>query len=374
MLERASGQFTIDGQVEDIHGGFGGAARIARISQTCRFSGELEGESMAEFTAVLPRESDGSFHGFQRVSGTLGEREGTFVLSVTGEIHKGQPRGSWTIVPKSGSGDFAHIRGSGTFSLPDGKPGRYQLEFDLRKPRAAKAPVESAEKPMTRPDEIVEAPVAAVETSTPIPGTPVRKPRAKKIEPPVEVAPEASVTRARSRKVEETPPDPVVAAAPKQKRPRVRNAEPAVEEALPIASEPAKAQPRRTRKPKSSVAELAEGERAPQPKRSRGRKAEPVVPPQAVAEPAPKSRRSRSRQTEVPIPPASVSESEPKPRRSRKPAPTGTPSEPVVTTAEPVQELGAAKPVGRKKADSSEPIALPAAETPLPRKRRAKAA
>lgn len=375
MLERASGQFTIDGQVEDIHGGFGGAARIARISQTCRFSGELEGESMAEFTAVLPRESDGSFHGFQRVSGTLGEREGTFVLSVTGEIHKGQPRGSWMIVPKSGSGDFAHIRGSGTFSLPDGKPGRYQLEFDLRKPRASKAaPVESAEKPMARPKEIVEAPVAAVETSTPAPEKPVRKPRAKKIEPPVEVAPEASVKRTRSRKVDETAPDPVVAVAPKEKRPRSRKAEPAVEEAMPIASEPAKAQPRRTRKPTSSVVERAEVEGAPEPKRSRGRKAEPVVPLQAVAEPAPKPKRSRSRQTEAAIPPASVRESEPKPRRSRKPAPTETPSEPVVTTAEPVQESGAAKPVRRRKADAPEPIALPTAETSPPRKRRAKAA
>ena len=324
VLERASGQFIIDGQVEDILGGISGAARIARISQSCRFSGQLEGESMAEFTAVLPREGDGSFHGFQRISGSLGEREGTFVLSVTGEIHKGQPRGSWAIVPKSGSDDFAHIRGSGTFSLPDGKPGKYQLEFDLRKPRAAKtAAVEMADETpdvardevVAAPDEVIEAPVALVEKLA-------RKPRARKVAPVAEVIAEAPAKRTRSRKTEPATPEPLVAAEQPAKRTRSRKVEPAAPAPVGMSKPPAK--------------------------RARSRKAEPIIPEPPVAE------------------------STPKPKRARKSTPAEPAIEPVV--AEVVSEPAPSKPARRKKAAPPEPIALPVKAPAPARKRRAKAA
>jgi hypothetical protein len=326
VLERASGQFIIDGQVEDIFGGTGGAARIARISQSCRFSGQLEGESMAEFTAVLPREGDGSFHGFQRVGGTLGEREGSFVLSVTGEIHKGQPRGSWSIVPKSGSGDFVHIRGGGTFSLPDGKPGKYQLEFDLRKPRAAKSAVaETAEEAtVDTVEQVVDAPIAAVDIPVDVPMKPARKPRVKNAEPVIEVVAEAPVKRSRSRKAEPTAPEPVAAIEPPAKRARTRKVEPTTPAPVVTSEKPVK--------------------------RTRSRKVEPAPPAPTAVEPAAKPKRGRKSATNVPA------------------------AEPLAAVAEPVQEQAPAKPARRKKTPPPEPIALPVAEPVSPRKRRAKAA
>jgi hypothetical protein len=326
VLERASGQFIIDGQVEDIFGGTGGAARIARISQSCRFSGQLEGESMAEFTAVLPREGDGSFHGFQRVGGTLGEREGSFVLSVTGEIHKGQPRGSWSIVPKSGSGDFVHIRGGGTFSLPDGKPGKYQLEFDLRKPRAAKSAVaETAEEAtVDTVEQVVDAPIAAVDIPVDVPMKPARKPRVKNAEPVIEVVAEAPVKRSRSRKAEPTAPEPVAAIEPPAKRARTRKVEPTTPAPVVTSEKPVK--------------------------RTRSRKVEPAPPAPTAAEPAAKPKRGRKSSTNVPA------------------------AEPLAAVAEPVQESTSSKPARRKKTPPPEPIALPVAEPVSPRKRRAKAA
>lgn len=241
VLERASGTFIVDGQVEDILGGISGAARIARISQSCRFAGQLEGESIAEFTAVLPRDGDGSFHGFQRIAATLGEREGTFVVSVSGEYVKGQPKGSWTIVPKSGSGDFAHIRGSGTFSLPDGKPGKYQLEFDLRKPRAAKAVKEETVEDV--PIEVLE-PVAS-DIPSAVDAKPTHKSRATKVEPAAEVAVELPVKRARARKVASPPVEAVIVADLTPKRTRARKIEAPVTE--PIVTEPV-TKPKRPRK------------------------------------------------------------------------------------------------------------------------------
>lgn len=244
MLERASGQFIVDGQVEDILGGISGAARIARISQSCRFTGQFEGESMAEFTAVLPHEGDGSFHGFQRIAGTLGEREGTFVVSVTGAYAKGYPRGEWVIVPKSGSGDFTHIRGRGTFSLPDGKPGFYRFEFDLRKPRAAKQPVESEIEAMKPADEPVAPPA--------VPAKPTRKPRTTKTEPLVEASVETPgdvpTPRKPSRKTASEPVLVATAASSKPKRMRTAGAQPEPEPVASASRDPQLATPRPSRR------------------------------------------------------------------------------------------------------------------------------
>ena len=239
MLERASGQFIVDGQVEDILGGISGAPRIARISQSCRFTGQLEGESMAEFTAVLPREGDGRFHGFQRVFGRLGEREGAFVLSVTGTYTDGQPRGEWTIVPKSGSGDFAHIRGGGTFSLPDGKPGRYRLDFDLRKPRVT---TKRAALDVDAPE-----PVAESETREVAPESRKRKPGARAAASAGGTSSAASPRPTRSR-AEAPPAVPVetVVDPPKPRRTR-RSTPPPIPE--PIAASAGPAQEKTSSKP-----------------------------------------------------------------------------------------------------------------------------
>ncbi len=338
MLERASGQFTIDGQVEDILGGISGAARIARISQSCQFTGQLEGESMAEFTAVLPRNGDGRFHGFQRIAGTLGEREGTFVVSVTGDYRKGVPHGSWTIVPKSGTGDFVHIRGGGEFSLPDGKPGKYVLEFDARKPRVVKNDVAAiaVQEPgsiLVETPDPVEIPVAEAAAITPVPSKPARKPRASTSEPPTEVITELPTKRSRSRK-----------------------------DVLPVAEGTA---------PTKSA-----------PKRTRMKPAEPVVAPEPdIAESEPKPKRSRKPATVQPAiastPPIAETIPDPVPtpkvKRSRKPTPEQPTVEVAPAAAEVAPELAVSKPPRRKKDALPAPVVLLVAE-PAPRRRRAKAA
>jgi hypothetical protein len=316
VLERASGQFTIEGNVEDIFGGISGATRIARISQTCLFTGALQGESIAEYTAVLPREGDGSFQGFQRISGVLGEREGTFVVCVTGEYTRGQPRGSWTIVPKSGSGDFAHIRGSGTFSQSPGKTGRFQLEFDLRKPRKARDAGAAAESGMGELipgiDVVAEdessreiEPIVAAPLAEPPAEKPVRRPR-KKAAPPEPLVVESSavapaVAPKRPRKkaapvlVEAVAEPPVPTPGPAPKRSRKKEIV-VVEEPIPVAVEPT---PKRRRTRSKAIAEQVAADPAPAP-------------------PAPRKRARKTTEAEVPEPTSVVTEPKPKPARRTK--------------------------------------------------------
>lgn len=297
MLERASGQFTIEGQVEDIFGGISGATRIARISQTCLFTGTLEGESIAEYTAVLPRETDGSFQGFQRISGALGEREGSFVVQVTGDYAKGQPRGSWTIVPKSGSGDFVHIRGGGSFSQSAGKPGSYKFEFDLRKPRKARDTSASVDADA---DALIPGiDIVAEEETTPA------------IELPADTPVVAKPARRSRKKVEPTVTEPVTAAT-EPVTPRKRS--PKKAESIDLTATEAATPPKRSRTKTTQAPAPVEATPAPARKRSR-KTATPVVPVEtpAVVEPKPVRRKKTSPPEPVPL---SIAQN--KPARSRK--------------------------------------------------------
>ncbi|HET9659839.1 MAG TPA: DUF3224 domain-containing protein, partial [Thermomicrobiales bacterium] len=339
MLERASGQFTIEGNVEDIFGGISGATRIARISQTCLFTGALQGESIAEYTAVLPRNADGSFQGYQRISGTLGDREGAFVVCVTGDYAKGQPRGSWTIVPKSGSGDFVHIRGSGTFSQSPGKAGSYKLEFDLRKPRKARD-------------------AASVTEGDLVPG--------------IDIAADEPVASQVQADATATLEEPAVSKPARRSRKKQEPAEPVVAEVEPIAVEP-KPAPRRSRKKTAPVVAQPVAETpvpAPAPTRKRSRKKETPIVEEAAAiavEPAPKRRRTRSKATveQIAAEPAPVAETPRK--RARKPTKIEA-AEPIVPEPAPAAEP---KPARRKKTVTPppEPVPLPIAQDKPTRQR-----
>lgn len=393
MLERASGQFTIEGNVEDIFGGVSGATRIARISQTCLFTGALQGESIAEYTAVLPRESDGAFQGYQRISGALGEREGTFVVCVTGEYAKGQPRGSWTIVPKSGSGDFAHIRGSGTFSQSPGKAGSYKLEFDLRKPRRARDATAAAEpterelipgidivaekEPASEIEPVVAAPLAEIPV-----GKPARRPRKKAAttEPPgiepimaePEIAPKQSRKKAAPIEVEEMASVEAVA-APVAARKRTRGKPENVSDQASAARQgkddpPVRKRSRKTVAPEIAVEAPVVAETAPRRRRKQSESPVEQSVAEAKAPPSPAQKRGRKPTTDAA---ASVT-AEPAPKRRRKPAEAN-----VAKTAavEPVK-IAEPKPVRRKTPASppAEPLPLPVAQNKPARQRKSKAA
>jgi hypothetical protein len=76
---------------------------------------------------------DGSadFLGFQRVAGQIAGRRGSFVLQAIGNFEGGAARTALSVVPGSGTGDLAGLRGTGTAVAPTGTTGTYTLECDF---------------------------------------------------------------------------------------------------------------------------------------------------------------------------------------------------------------------------------------------------
>jgi hypothetical protein len=138
-VARAKGNFQITSWAEEKFGGPAGSVRLARLTATHDFAGDIEGESMVEYVLIYTGDKPISFTGFERFAGKVAEKEGTFVLQVDGAYLGSDLQANWSVVPGSGTGDLEHIRGDGAFGPTRGSVVPFTLEYDLRKPRQKKA-------------------------------------------------------------------------------------------------------------------------------------------------------------------------------------------------------------------------------------------
>jgi uncharacterized protein DUF3224 len=139
MIEHARGTIHTTSWVEEKYGGPQGAARLARVNSTHDFEGDISGESEVEYVMIYSGEKPVSFAGFERVIGKIGDREGSFVLQVSGTYAGSSPSASWNVVAGSGTGDLEHLRGEGTFGPRKDRSAPFTLDYDVRKPRQKRA-------------------------------------------------------------------------------------------------------------------------------------------------------------------------------------------------------------------------------------------
>jgi Protein of unknown function (DUF3224) len=102
---------------------------LIRIHVVETFSGDIEGQGVAEFLQVARGEDEASFVGVERVTGTLAGRPGTFVLQDQGTLQGTTVSGSWFVVPGSGTGELAGLRGEGGFTAQLGQRADITLDY-----------------------------------------------------------------------------------------------------------------------------------------------------------------------------------------------------------------------------------------------------
>jgi hypothetical protein len=96
---------------------------IARATFTTTYAGDIEGESTSCLLlsyvggdADKPETLVGPYVGYEQVTGTLAGRSGTFVLEARGEHSGGVARTDVHVVPDSGTGELAGLRGEGSYA------------------------------------------------------------------------------------------------------------------------------------------------------------------------------------------------------------------------------------------------------------------
>ena len=81
-----------------------------------------------EFLQAAGADGSAGFVGIERVTGTLGGRTGTFLLQDAGTVQGSIVSGDWFVVPGSGTGQLAGLRGEGGFRANLGENARVYLD------------------------------------------------------------------------------------------------------------------------------------------------------------------------------------------------------------------------------------------------------
>jgi hypothetical protein len=102
---------------------------LSRIHVQESFSGGISGEGVVEFLQAARADGTASFVGIERVTATIGQRQGTFLLQDAGTVENNIVRGEWFVVPGSGSGDLAGLRGTGGFRANLGEGAQVHLDY-----------------------------------------------------------------------------------------------------------------------------------------------------------------------------------------------------------------------------------------------------
>ena len=108
------------------------SATVGRMSINKQFAGDLVGSSKGEMLMVRTAvEGSAGYVAFERVTGTLAGRSGSFLLQHDGMMNRGAQQLSIVVVPDSGTGDLTGI--SGKMSI-DIKEGKHFYAFDYALP------------------------------------------------------------------------------------------------------------------------------------------------------------------------------------------------------------------------------------------------
>ena len=98
-----------------------------RLSET--FTGDIDGESTVRALQVRRNDQSASMVSMQRFHGKLAGRQGTFVLQGSEIVESGTIKATWFVVPGSGTGELAGLRGEGGFEGEFGKGSDGTLDY-----------------------------------------------------------------------------------------------------------------------------------------------------------------------------------------------------------------------------------------------------
>ncbi|PJE97863.1 DUF3224 domain-containing protein [Streptomyces carminius] len=137
MPTHTTGSFTFADWRETVLSAAEDGPRLTTTTVTNHFTGGIEAAGTAcAYTTVYTTgnpASAGSFSGHELLTGTVGGRKGSFVLAERGTFdERATVRCVFEVVPGSGTGELAGLRGTGGFTAVHGEPSvPYSFEYEL---------------------------------------------------------------------------------------------------------------------------------------------------------------------------------------------------------------------------------------------------
>ncbi len=131
MSTHAAGSFEIESWDEQPYEEQDGT-RLTRTHLTKTFSGDIEGESVAELLmAYGSEEGSAAYVGLERVTGSVHGRSGSFVLRHSATMERGEGNASFSVVPDSATGELRGLRGEARITVEPGGAHSFTLDYEF---------------------------------------------------------------------------------------------------------------------------------------------------------------------------------------------------------------------------------------------------
>jgi hypothetical protein len=104
---------------------------VTRAQVARSFEGGLEGDGAVEWLMAYSEEGTATFVGLERIVGKVEGKAGAFVLQHVGTFDGQVAKAGLLVVPGTGTGDLAGLRGEGTFEAGLGPEGERSITLDL---------------------------------------------------------------------------------------------------------------------------------------------------------------------------------------------------------------------------------------------------
>jgi hypothetical protein len=93
------------------------------------FSGDINGEGVVRFLQAIRADGSATFVGIERVTGSIAQRRGSFLLQDAGTLEGNLVKGEWFVIPGSGTGELTGLRGEGGFEAELGQHASITLDY-----------------------------------------------------------------------------------------------------------------------------------------------------------------------------------------------------------------------------------------------------
>lgn len=124
-----TGEFEVTSWNEEPYAERDGERKLTHARVTQKLSGGVTGRGAVEWLMSYQGDGTARFVGLQQLEGEIDGRAGSVVLDTVGDFDGKEATGTWSVVPGSGTGSWAGMRGDGTFRAPAGPKATFTLDY-----------------------------------------------------------------------------------------------------------------------------------------------------------------------------------------------------------------------------------------------------
>ena len=128
-MKSLRGEFEVTTWNEDAYAQREGERKLTRAKVDQNLSGGVTGTGHVEWLMSYQPDGTARFVGLQLLDGEIEGRRGSVVAETIGEFNGTEAIWHLTVVPESGTGDWAGMRGEGDFRAPHGNKASFTLDY-----------------------------------------------------------------------------------------------------------------------------------------------------------------------------------------------------------------------------------------------------